>query len=214
LGRLTKSEVRSIARRRGLPVAEQAASHDICFLHGADYRAFLATHAPHLSRPGPIRDACCRVIGEHQGLPAYTIGQRKGLGIASAEPLYVLAIDSPDNALIVGPAEELDRSECTLEQVHYVSRPAPSARFRAAGQIRYRAVPAPVIVDPMPEQGARVRFASPQRSVAPGQFLVFYDGDTVLGGGAIASVRLFAPAPPPCVRRAIDNTCGLRLAVL
>ena len=189
LGDLTKEEVRGIARRFGLPVAEQPESQDICFLADGDYRRFLARQAPHLFRPGPIRDTTGRVLGQHQGLPAYTIGQRKGLGITAPEPLYVLEIDVAENVLIVGPAEALGQDECVVEEMHTIDGATPVDPFRAVAQIRYRARPTPVTVMPLPRARAHVRFASPQRDITPGQFLVLYDGEVVLGGGAICRTR-------------------------
>jgi len=185
LGQLTKQQVRTIARERALPVAEQPESQDLCFLADGDYRRFLAQHVPHIFQPGPIRDSAGRVLGQHRGLPAYTVGQRKGLGIAAAEPLYVLALVPAENALIVGPAAELGRGECDLEGVHYISGEPPAACFRATAQIRYRARPVPVTVTPLDATRAHVRFDVPQRDLTPGQFLVFYEGEIVLGGGAI-----------------------------
>jgi len=189
LGGLTKQEVRAIARQRGMPVMEQPESQDICFLAGGDYRRFLARQAPHLLRPGPIRDTAGRVLGQHQGLPAYTIGQRKGLGIAAAEPRYVLAIDAAENTLIVGTAAELGQDECIVEEMHYVSGETAMAPFCATAQIRYRARAVAVTVTPLPQGMACVRFASPQRDITPGQFLVLYDGEVVLGGGSICKAQ-------------------------
>jgi len=189
LGELTKEEVRAIARRRGLPVAEQPESQDICFLADGDYRRFLAHWAPHLFQPGPIRDTSGRLLGQHQGLPAYTIGQRKGLRIAAVEPLYVLTIEPDENVLIVGTAEELGQDECLVEEMHYISGETPTVMFRAAAQIRHRGRLAAVTVTPLPRKMAHVRFASSQRSITPGQFLVLYDGEVVLGGGAICKAR-------------------------
>jgi len=189
LGELTKDEVRRFARERGLSVAQQPESQDVCFLADGDYRRFLARRAPHLFRPGPIRDTSGRVLGQHAGLPAYTIGQRKGLGITNAEPLYVLAIEPAENALIVGTAEELGQNECLIEKMHMISGEAPSAALRATAQIRYRAPATPVIVIPLSHKRARVRFVSPQRDITPGQYLVLYDGEVALGGGVIASTQ-------------------------
>lgn len=189
LGDLTKEEVRAEARHRNLPVAEQPASQDICFLAGGDYRRFLARQAPDLFRPGPILDTGGRVLGRHRGLPAYTIGQRKGLRIAAAEPLYVLAIEPAENALIVGPAEELGQDECYVEDMHYISGEIPRAIFRAMAQVRYRASAVPVTVAPLPHGRAHIHFASPQPGVAPGQFLVLYKGEIVLGGGVICEAQ-------------------------
>jgi len=189
LGDLTKEEVRGIARRLGLPVAEQPESQDICFLADGDYRRFLARQAPHLFRPGPIRDTTGRVLGQHQGLPAYTIGQRKGLGITAPEPLYVLEIDVAENVLVVGPAEALGQDECVVEEMHTIDGTTPVDPFQAVAQIRYRAQPTPVTVMPLPRARAHVRFSSPQRDITPGQFLVLYDGEVVLGGGVICRTR-------------------------
>ena len=189
LGELTKDKVRDIARRRGLAVAEQPESQDVCFLADGDYRRFLAERIPHLFRPGPIRDTSGRVLGQHQGLPAYTIGQRKGLGIAAAEPLYVLVINLDENTLVVGTVRELGRDECVVEEMHYVSGQVPAAPFRSTAQIRYRARPVAVTVIPLPQGRVRVRFDSPQRDITPGQFLVLYDGEVVVGGGVICSAQ-------------------------
>jgi tRNA-specific 2-thiouridylase len=188
LGELTKAEVRAIACQRRLPVASQPESQDICFLTNRDYRRFLASQSPHLFRPGPIRDRSGHVLGQHRGLPAYTIGQRKGLGIAAGEPLYVLAIEPAENALVVGTAEELGRDECLVERMHYVSGEA-AAPFRALAQIRYRARPVEATVTPLRDRMAQVCFSSPQPGVAPGQFLVLYDGAVVLGGGVICKAQ-------------------------
>lgn len=185
LGGLTKEEVRAIARRKGLPVANRPASQDLCLFTDGDYRQFLAERAPHLFTRGPIRDTSGRVLGQHKGLPTYTVGQRKGLGIAWAEPLYVLAIDPAENALVVGTAQELDQVACVVEQMHYVSGEVPDTPFQAGAQIRYRALPAEVTVAPLPHGRAEVQFALSQRGVTPGQSLVLYEGDVVLGGGII-----------------------------
>ncbi len=189
LGELTKGEVRAIARQRGLSVAEQPESQDVCFLADGDYRRFLACQAPYLFQPGPICDTSGCVLGQHRGLPAYTIGQRKGLGISATEPLYVLVIEPAENTLVVGTAKELGQAECLVERMHYISGGTPTATFRATAQIRYRARPVAVTVTPLPHERSHVRFASPQRDIAPGQFMVLYDGEVVLGGGVICKAR-------------------------
>lgn len=189
LGRLTKEGVRDIARRNSLPVAEQAESQDICFLADGDYRSFLAEHAPHELEPGPIRDTDGRMLGRHQGLAGYTIGQRKGLGISAPEPLYVLAIQPDENTLIVGAAEELGQAECLVKEMHTISEEELSSPFRAEAQIRYRARPASVTVEPLHGRQARVGFDTAQRDITPGQFLVLYRGDVVLGGGVICEAQ-------------------------
>lgn len=187
LGDRTKGEVRALARARGLPVADQPESQDICFLANGDYRRFVAEHAPEAARPGPILDTVGRVLGEHRGLIHYTVGQRKGIGIAAPYPLYVLALDPARNALIVGRAEELGQTECTVARMHYISGEAPEGPFRATAQIRYRHKEAPVTATPLPDGRLQVRFDRPQRDITPGQYLVLYDGNVVLGGGVICA---------------------------
>ncbi len=203
VGELTKGEVRAIARRRGLPVAEQPESQDLCFLADGDYRRFLARQSPHLFQPGDIRDTSGRVLGQHLGLPAYTIGQRKGLRVTAREPLYVLTIDPTENALVVGTAKELGQNECLVEKMHYISSGhppgghPPTTAFRATAQIRYRARASAVTVTPLPNETAQIRFASPQRDITPGQFLVLYDNEIVLGGGAITLPHSKSQAQSP-----------------
>ena len=183
LGELTKPQVREIAAKMKLPVAEKAESQDLCFLANGDYRDFLTRHAPAGSlRPGEIRDTTGKVLGQHQGLPFYTIGQRKGIGLAAREPLYVIALEANENAVIVGTKHELGRRECTAQNMHYVSGAAPIGPFRASAKIRYKAREALVTVYPH-GSGARVEFDEPQRDITPGQGLVLFDGEIVIGQG-------------------------------
>ncbi len=185
LGELTKPQVRALAAQFQLPVAEKVESQDLCFLADGDYRDFLARHAPAGAiRPGEIRDTTGRVLGQHRGLPFYTLGQRKGIGLAAPEPLYVIALDAVDNAVIVGPQHELGRRHCTARDMHYVSGLPPSEPFRASAKIRYKAREAAVTVWP---QGslARIEFDEPQRDITPGQGLVLFDGEIVRGQGFI-----------------------------
>ena len=189
LGSLTKNTVREIALRNRLPVAEQPESQDVCFIAGGDYRQFLERHAPNILKPGPIYDTAGKVLGQHNGLAAYTIGQRKGLQISAAKPLYVLAIKPDENALIVGTADQLGRDKCRVDQVHFISGRIPNARIIAEAQIRYQAAPTRVTVYPISERQIEVRFDVSQRDITPGQFLVLYRGDLVLGGGIICDSR-------------------------
>lgn len=189
LGGLTKSAVRRIAAERGIPAVDLPESQDVCFLGDGDYRRFLRVHAGSALRPGPIRDTSGKVLGQHEGLAFYTIGQRKGLGIAMGEPLYVLAFDTPENALIVGSARELGRRTCIAEEMHYVSGILPSSPFKASAQIRYQAKAVPARVTPLPGRRAEAHFRRPLRDITPGQFLVLYDGQAVIGGGPIAEVK-------------------------
>ena len=187
LGNLTKQDVREIAHCRALPVAAAPESQDVCFIPGGDYRAFLRAVAPDLGRPGPIVDQVGHLLGEHAGLPAYTVGQRKGLGISADGPLYVLEIDPARNALVVGPAGALLRRTCLIQRLSFISGDAPAPAFTAGAQIRYGARPARARVTLISAASAHVRFDAPQSAIAPGQSVVIYDGMTVLGGGSIVS---------------------------
>ena len=189
LGRLTKDKVRALARHYDLPVAEQPESQDVCFLLEGDYRNFLADRASGILEPGPIRDTSGRLLGSHCGLAAYTIGQRKGLGVSASEPLYVLELRPEENTVIVGTAAELGRDECLVRCVHYISGKARQSPFRAQAKIRYRASFASVTVDPLENNQARVRFDHPQRDITPGQYLVLHEEDVVLGGGIICEAQ-------------------------
>jgi tRNA-specific 2-thiouridylase len=189
LGELTKPQVRQIATKKGLPVADKAESQDLCFLSDGDYRRFLERNAPDSIRPGPIRDTSGRVLGQHHGLPFYTIGQRKGIGISGPEALYVIASDAAENALIVGTANELGRSECVALRVNTVSGEILTTPFRATAKIRYKAREAAVTVIPLPHGSAHVHFDEPQRDITPGQGIVFYDGEVVIGGGIIHLIQ-------------------------
>ena len=187
LGDYTKPQVRQIASDLNLPAADSKESQDLCFLAGQDYRHFLVRHKPELAQPGPIVNAQGETLGEHAGLVNYTIGQRKGLGIAAAEPLYVLGKDFAKGALVVGSKKELGSSELIAESVSWLAGFAPNAPFRAEVKIRYSAKKAPAKVIPLAGEGARVEFAQPMRDITPGQAAVFYVHGEVLGGGLIAS---------------------------
>jgi tRNA-uridine 2-sulfurtransferase len=185
VGCYTKPQVRELAAAAGLPTASRADSQDLCFIRDGDYRRFLADYAPDALLPGPILDRAGRELGRHRGLPRYTVGQRSGLGIAAAEPLYVLELDVTRNALIVGPAAALGRRRLRAGPVNWVSGEAPAAPFRAEVQIRYHAQPVPALITPEPEAAMTVDFDVPLRGVTPGQAAVVYDGDVCLGGGVI-----------------------------
>jgi tRNA-specific 2-thiouridylase len=185
VGDYAKPEVRRMAGRFGLPVAHKHDSQDLCFLADGDYRRFLREHAPDAVRPGPILTRDGRELGQHTGLPQYTIGQRKGLGISYPEPLYVLDTDPASNALIVGTREELGRRDLVAGRVNWIAGTAPEGPFRADVKIRYTARPVPAMVTPLPDGRVTVEFDEPPRDITPGQSAVFYDGDTCLGGGII-----------------------------
>ena len=189
-------------------MATKAESQEICFVAQNDYRGFIDRYAATLAekeavgvgaitqangmiqlpKSGPIFDLSGKSLGRHRGLAYYTIGQRKGLGITSPEPLHVLKIDSEQNALIVGPAKALDKSSCVAGNMHYVSGDTPSEPFKALARIRYKAPEQEAVVTPLEGKRAHVTFAHPQRAITPGQAVVFYggdDGDEVLCGGII-----------------------------
>jgi tRNA-specific 2-thiouridylase len=188
LGAYTKAQVREMARQRGLPVADKDDSMELCFVGDGDYRRFLREHAPRAVRPGPILDTEGQEIGRHRGLPFYTVGQRRGLGIAAPEALYVIRLDVARNALVVGPARALGQQTLRAEEVSYVSGQPPSGPVRVQAKIRYRATLAAATWTPLAGGQARVEFDRPLRDITPGQAVVAYAGqpaDEVLGGGII-----------------------------
>lgn len=186
VGEYTKPQVRVMAAARGLPVASRHDSQDLCFLSDGDYRRFLRDWTPPGAiEPGPMVDSSGRVLGQHSGLPFYTVGQRKGLGIAAAEPLFVLRLEPASNALVVGPAAELGRDHLTAHSVNWIAGQPPAGPVEAQVKIRYRARPAPAIVTPLPDQRVAVHFAEPLRDITRGQAAVIYQGESCLGGGLI-----------------------------
>lgn len=187
LGEYTKEQVRALARERGLSVADREESQEICFTMG-DYRSFLGAQPNVVFEPGPIVDVEGRVLGQHKGLPAYTIGQREGLGIAAPEPLYVLQIEMDRNALVVGPRSQLERRELRATGVVFVSGQSPAEPMEVTAKIRYRAPAVRATLTPASRGDVRLRFARPQPAMTPGQGVVFYAGERVLGGGIIEEV--------------------------
>jgi len=185
VGDYPKPEIRRLAEGFGLPTASRADSQDLCFLAGQDYRDFIRRNAPQVAHPGLIVRRDGQVLGEHQGLAYYTIGQRKGLGLASPVPLYVLGKDIATNSLVVGLGEELGGAELIAGPVSWVSGEVPGGPFRAEVKIRYTAREAWGEVTPLEGDRVRVRFDEPQRDITPGQAAVLYDGDLLLGGGLI-----------------------------
>lgn len=185
LGGYRKSEVRRMAREWNLEMAYKEESQDLCFITDDDYRSFLERYIPASIRSGPILDESKREIGTHKGLPFYTIGQRKGIRISAAQPLYVLAKDRERNALIVGHKESLGRGELLAGDVHWISGHTPQMPLRAAVKVRYRSAAHLARIETISQNRLRVTFDEPVMDVAPGQFAVIYVGDVVLGGGAI-----------------------------
>lgn len=187
LGGLTKSEVRAIAGRLGLAVAGKAESQDTCFVGKGAYSNFVLRRRPGLDRPGPIVERDGRVVGEHRGLIHYTVGQRRGIGVAASEPLFVLSLDVVGNRLIVGARNELDFAALDAERVSMVAGGWPNSPFECEVRLRYRGTRHAATVMPGEPGAARVEFTESPGAVAPGQAVVFYDGAEVLGGGTIRS---------------------------
>lgn len=184
-GPYAKAEIRAMARERGLPVADREESMELCFVPDDDYRRFLRQRAPDALRSGPILDTAGRELGQHQGLAAYTVGQRRRLRIAAAEPLYVIHLDTERNAVIVGTAAELGRASLVAAGVNYVNGMPPASPVRVQAKIRYKASLAPATWTPLDGGQARVEFDKPLRDITPGQAVVAYQDDIVLGGGII-----------------------------
>jgi tRNA-specific 2-thiouridylase len=194
LGELAdKSMVRQLARELNLPSAEKSESQDLCFMEGGDYRSLIGAVNPLSNQPGPILDESGNQLGTHQGLAFYTIGQRSGLGISSTQRLFVLKIDADNNVIIVGPRTGLASQWCRLNALSFTSGSPPDQNFSVMGRYRYRAPEVPVFVTMTDPDKAIVRFDKPQQMIAPGQSLVFYHGDEVLGGGIIANASLNKP---------------------
>jgi tRNA-specific 2-thiouridylase len=188
VGDLTKDEVRVLAAERGLPTAHKPESQEICFVRDGDYAAFIDSQAPREDRSGAIMDSSGRVLGRHLGVHRFTIGQRHGLGLAAAHRLYVTRLDAASRIVFVGEREELGASTLLASEVSWLSGEVPATLLRATAKVRYRAAAAPAVVEPLDEHCVRVRFSEPQRAIAPGQAVVFYDGECCLGGGWIEAV--------------------------
>ena len=183
-GDYEKPALRALAAAHGLSNAQRADSQDICFVPDGDYVSFLRQQGAELV-PGHFVDESGRVLGRHKGLPCYTLGQRKGLGVSAGAPLYVLAKDPARNAVVLGADSALYTSELTAERVNWLSIPVPDGPLSVTARARYSQREAAAHVEPLPGGRARVVFRDPQRAVTPGQAVVFYDGDLVLGGGTI-----------------------------
>ena len=185
VGDLTKTDVRSHARALDLHVADKRDSHEICFVPDGDYAAFVERRNPDAATPGAITDTNGRVLGTHGGVHRFTVGQRRGLGLSSRDPLYVVRVEPATHAVVVGPAAALERTVLTARAVNWIVGDTPAGPVRAGVQIRHRHAAAAALVTPIEGARARVEFAEPQRAIAPGQAAVFYRGDIVLGGGWI-----------------------------
>jgi tRNA-specific 2-thiouridylase len=185
VGHLDKTDVREHARRLHLRVASKPDSQEICFIPDGDYAAFIERTAPELRRPGALVNRDGEVLGTHAGVHRYTIGQRKGLGLSTSEPVYVLAIDPESARVVVGPRDALGRTTLTASTVNWVSGNPEEAWRTVTAQIRHRHVAAPARVRAVDSDRAEVEFDEPQSAITPGQAVVFYDADVVVGGGWI-----------------------------
>ncbi len=186
VGHLDKAAVRRHAERLELRVASKPDSQEICFVPDGDYAKFIETAAPELKRPGPLVNQDGEVVGRHEGVHRYTIGQRKGLGLSSKEPLYVLEIRSPAGEVVVGPRSALERTSLTASSVNWVAGKTAPGDWKSVGaQIRHKHAAAPARVRALDEERAELEFEEAQSAITPGQAVVFYDGDVCLGGGWI-----------------------------
>ena len=185
LGEMAKEKVRTIAREMELPVSESRDSQDACFIPDNDYRAFVAERVP--LRAGEIVDIKGKVLGKHGGLALYTVGQRQGLGLSSDEPLYVLRIDAENNKIVVGGREQALHNVLIARKLSWISGRAPELPIEVTAKIRYQAPEVAVELYPA-DDGVEIRFTEPQSAIAPGQSIVFYQGEEVLGGGIIDAV--------------------------
>lgn len=194
LGELTKQEVREIARRLAVPVAEKPESQEICFVPAGNYVRFIESYLDEQGtgtsgvrgEPGDIVSTSGAIIGRHNGVHNFTVGQRKGLGFAAGRPMYVVALDHATNRVVVGEDGELRRTTCEVRNVNWIAFAAPDAPVRAHVRIRNRHEPAEAEITPLDAKTAHITLIEPQRAITPGQAAVFYSGERVLGGGWIA----------------------------
>jgi len=177
--------VREEARRLGLVVADKPDSQEICFIPDGDYASFVARKAPEVERGGAIVAEDGHTLGTHGGVHRFTIGQRKGIGISSTIPLYVVKIDADSGTVMVGPRKSLEQTRLTASEVNWIAIDAPASPVRVSAQIRHRPTPAAGAVRALPDGRAEMIFDEPQPAITPGQAVVFYDADAVVGGGWI-----------------------------
>jgi tRNA-specific 2-thiouridylase len=187
LGKYKKKEVRVLANKFNLPVSTIKDSQDLCFLAGSDYQSFLKRHAPATEKTGPITNTSGKILGKHSGLAFYTIGQRKGIGISSPEPLYVIEKNMKKNALIVGKIDELGQDKLTASKVNWVSGVPPGKPFQAMLKIRYKSPLVPAKVTLLNDNTFQAKFDRLLRDITPGQAAVIYDGEEVIASGIIDS---------------------------
>mgnify|MGYP000588217522 FL=1 len=185
VGEYDKSSIRRSARQAGLINADKSDSQDICFVPDGDYTRFLREYGGVKMIPGDFVDRAGHVLGRHKGLPCYTTGQRKGLGVSAGKHVYVLRKNAQDNTILLGDNEELFTSVLTADRVNWISGETPASPLRVTAKTRYSQTEAAATVHPLPDGRIRVEFDVPQRAITAGQAVVLYDGEQVLGGGTI-----------------------------
>lgn len=188
VGQYTKREIRHKAEELNLPVAQRPESQEICFVPDNNYPRFLRGKIPQAFRPGSIIDVDGKILGRHEGILNFTIGQRRGMRIAASQPLYVLAIDAENNTVVAGPNRSLFRDELLVSELNFISVSGLKEQATFKVRIRYRHAEAEAEVLPVEKDRVSIKFASPQRAITPGQAAVFYDGEIVVGGGIIDSI--------------------------
>jgi tRNA-specific 2-thiouridylase len=195
IGEYTKAEVRRFAREFGLPVADKPDSQEICFVPRGSYADVVARFRPESLRPGPIVDTHGRRVGTHQGIARYTVGQRRGLGLATGTPAYVVAVEPDRNTVVVGDETDLLCRELVADEMNWITG-RPPGPTRVTARVRHGARDVPAIIRPGGSAGQVVlTFDEPQRAAAPGQAVTVYDGERVLGGGMITAIRTAVPLP-------------------
>jgi len=186
VGHYSKVDIRQIAKDKELPVFNRPDSQDLCFLGAGDYRDFLKRQAPEAVQSGQIVNTAGEVLGQHEGLAFYTIGQRKGLGVQSSIPLYVLSMDAKSNNLVVGSLAELGQQDLTAHQVSYISGQPPTEPMEVMAKIRYKAREVEATLTPLSDQRVQLNFREPLRDITPGQAVTFFQGEEIIGGGTIS----------------------------
>ncbi len=190
LGNYTKQEAREIARKNKLRVADKPGSQDVCFIPQRDYKDFFIKRlGKDKIKPGPIKDLKGHLLGQHKGIVFYTVGQRQGLGVAYKCPLYVLKIDRKTNTLFVGEKKDVYGAKLQAEELHLLSGKSLPKRLEVKAKIRYNHPEAKAVIRPFQKDRLRVKFSKPQWAITPGQSVVFYKNDTVLGGAIIEKVK-------------------------
>jgi tRNA-specific 2-thiouridylase len=186
IGHLTKERVKRMAAERGFPASSRPESQEICFIPDDDHQKFLKEHLTQTMTPGKIVDENGKILGQHRGIESYTVGQRKGLGVFAARPLYVTSIEAESNTITVGTRKQTYGTELIAENLNWIAIPPPTQPFEVKAKVRYRHPEAEATVKPHDDYSVYVKFTEPQMAITPGQEVVFYDGDTIIGGGTIS----------------------------